>query len=119
MRQRAWRPQLKRDSLGSHDQVTDGTHAVPQGWSRHLLEARILACVAIVAAVAWFGGQVIWSREVAGSLAIALLWSLSSALRDIWVYRQGWRGAFGLGLLILVLTWPLLWLGFTYRARHP
>jgi hypothetical protein len=99
--------------------MTDNPQPAPTGWSRYFVEARIVACVAVLAAAAWFGAQVIWSRYVAGSLAIALLYSASVTLRTVWVRRQGWRGAIGLGLLLLAVIWPLLWLGLTYKERHP
>ena len=99
--------------------MTDHVQPILTGWSRHLAEARVLACVFILAAVAWLGGQLLWSRDVAASLAIALLFSGSSTLRDVWIYRQGWRGALVLGLFLLAILWPFAWLLLTYRARHP
>jgi hypothetical protein len=99
--------------------VTNNPQPAPTGRSRHLVEARILACVAVLAAAVWFGAQMIWSRYVAGTLAIAVLYSASVTLRTVWVHRQGWRGAIGLGLLLLAVIWPLLWLGWTYKERHP
>ena len=99
--------------------MTDNPQPALKGWSRHLVEARILACVAVLAAAAWFGAQMIWSRYVAGSLAIAVLYSASVTFRTVWVHRQRWRGAIGLGLLLLAVIWPLLWLGLSYKERHP
>jgi len=99
--------------------MTYSPQPAPTGWSRYLLEARVLASGAALAAAAWFGAQLIWSRYVAGSLAIAVLYSASVTLRSVWVHRQGWRGAIGLGVLLLAVIWPLLWLGLSYKERHP